>query len=206
MQNAEMYRRFNTICALSIAEGMDLKMSLKEHKIAIFCAGFFIIMFVWLVVVASTLSAFSLIRTALLIFLSYIAMVFDINTKRIPNMLVIVMIAVWLMLIVPMLFLDIENGIRLLADSLYGLMIGGGLFLLVYLLSRKGMGGGDVKFMAAAGLYLGFAETVPVILYGTVLAAVVGLVLILLKKINRKDAMPLAPFLFIGIMITVFTK
>jgi len=181
-------------------------MSLKEHKIAIFCAGFFIIIFVWLVVVASTLTAFSLIRTALLILLSYIAMVFDINTKRIPNMLVIIMIAVWLMLIVPVLFLDIENGIRLLADSLYGLMIGGGLFLLVYLLSRKGLGGGDVKFMAAAGLYLGFAETVPVILYGTVLAAVVGLVLILLKKINRKDAMPLAPFLFIGIMITVFTK
>ena len=197
---------FIAVCALSISKGMDYIMSLKEHKIAIFCAGFFIIMFVWLVVVASTLSAFSLIRTALLIFLSYIAMVFDINTKRIPNMLVIVMIAVWLMLIVPMLFLDIENGIRLLADSLYGLMIGGGLFLLVYLLSRKGLGGGDVKFMAAAGLYLGFAETVPVILYGTVLAAVVGLVLILLKKINRKDAMPLAPFLFIGIMITVFTK
>ena len=189
-----------------IGERMDFKMGLKEHKIAIFCTGFFIIMFVWLVVAASALSAFSLIRSAILILLSYIAMVFDINTKRIPNMLVLIMIAGWLMLMLPMLFIDTENGIRLLADSLYGLMIGGGLFLLVYLLSRKSLGGGDVKFMAAAGLYLGFAGTVPVILYGTVLAAVVGLVLILLKKIDRKDAMPLAPFLFIGIMITVFTK
>jgi len=60
--------------------------------------------------------------------------------------------------------------------------------------------------MAAAGLYLGFSETVPAILYGTVLAALVGLVLILLKKIGRKDTMPLAPFLFAGIIITVFTK
>ena len=191
---------------VSILKGADFKMSLKEHKTAIFCAGFFIIMFVWLVVAASSLSAFSLIRSALLILLSYIAMVFDINTKRIPNMLVLIMIAGWLMLMLPMIFIDTENGIKLLADSLYGLMIGGGLFLLVYLLSRKGLGGGDVKFMAAAGLYLGFAGTVPVILYGTVLAAVVGLVLILLKKINRKDAMPLAPFLFIGIMITIFTN
>ena len=181
-------------------------MSLKEHKVAIFCAGFFIIMFVWLVVAASTLSAFSLIRSALLILLSYIAMIFDINTKRIPNMLVIIMITGWLMLMLPMLFIDTENGIKLLLDSLYGLMMGGGLFMLVYLLSRKGLGGGDVKFMAAAGLYLGFAETIPAILYGTILAAVVGLALILLKKINRKDAMPLAPFLFIGIMITAFTK
>jgi len=103
------------------------------------------------------------------------------------------------------MFIDTENGIRLLADSMYGLLIGGGIFLLVYLISRKGLGGGDVKFMAAAGLYLGFAETLPVILYGTVIAAFVGLVLIFIKKIGRKDTMPLVPFLFAGIIITVFT-
>jgi prepilin signal peptidase PulO-like enzyme (type II secretory pathway) len=66
------------------------------------------------------------------------------------------------------------------------------------------LGGGDVKFMSVAGLYLGFSGTIPVILFGTVIAALTGLVLILLKKINRKDSIPLAPFLFIGIIITVF--
>ena len=181
-------------------------MNLKEHKTTIFCAGFVIIIFVWFIVLARELSTFSMIRSALLIILSYIAMVFDINTKRIPNTLVLVMIAGWLLILLPVVFFDTENGIVLLTDSLYGLLSGGGLFLLVYLISRKGLGGGDVKFMAAAGLYLGFSETIPAILYGTVLATIVGLTLILSKKIGRKDTMPLAPFLFVGIMITIFTK
>jgi len=183
-----------------------VKMDLKNRKIAIYCIGFLIIMSVWLVVFADRSSAFSLVRSALLIILSYIAMVFDINTKRIPNTLVLVMIAGWLLILLPVVFFDTENGIVLLTDSLYGLLSGGGLFLLVYLISRKGLGGGDVKFMAAAGLYLGFSETIPAILYGTVLATIVGLTLILSKKIGRKDTMPLAPFLFVGIMITIFTK
>jgi len=179
-------------------------MILKERKVALYCAGFVIIIFVWLVAFTGELSAFSMIRYALLIIFGYIAMALDINTKQIPNKLVLIMVTGWLLLIIPMIFLDIENGILLLADSVYGLLTGGGLFLLVYLISKKGLGGGDVKFMAAAGLYLGFSETIPVILYGTVLAAIAGFILILLKKIGRKDTMPLAPFLFIGIMIIVF--
>jgi len=180
-------------------------MKIGEQKITIYCAGFVIIMFVWLVVCAGELSALSILRFSLLIMLSYIAMAFDINTKRIPNELVLLMIAGWLILIVPAIIFDTRNGIRLLTDSIYGLIVGGGLFLLVYLISRKGLGGGDVKFMAAAGLYLGISKTIPAIFYGTILAAIVGFVLILLKKIGRKDSIPLVPFLFIGIMITVFT-
>ena len=179
-------------------------MILKEHKTAIYCAGLLIILSVWVILFAGALSAFSLIRTALLLILSYIAMVIDIKTKQIPNTLILVMIAGWLFLITPMMFINTESGARILVDSIYGLLLGGGLFLSVYLLSRKGLGGGDVKFMSAAGLYLGFSGTIPVILFGTVLAALTGLVLILLKKINRKDSIPLAPFLFIGIIITVF--
>ena len=177
----------------------------KERKIAAFSAGFIIIFFLWLIMFSWELSAFSLLRYALLIILGYVAMVFDINTRRIPNMLVIIMLFGWLILIVPLIFYDTENGLRLLADSIYGLLIGGGLFLLIYIISRKGLGGGDVKFMAVAGLYLGFAGTVPSILYGTVLAAITGFILISIKKIGRKDTMPLVPFLFAGIMITMFT-
>ena len=59
------------------------------------------------------------------------------------------------------------------------------------------LGGGDVKFVAAAGLFLGFARIIPATLYGTILAALTGLALIALKKIGRKDKMPLAPFLYI---------
>jgi len=184
---------------------MIIKNVKENRKVALYCAGLLIIMSVWFVMRATELSALSLLKPALLIIFSYIAMVMDILTKKIPNKLVLVMFVVWLLLILPLTLYDTEIGIRVLTDSLLGLLAGGGLFLLVYLINRKGLGGGDVKFMATVGLYLGFANILPAILYGTVLAALFGAVLLLLKKIGSKDTMPLAPFMFVGIMITLFT-
>jgi len=104
----------------------------------------------------------------------------------------------------PKLVVDTEIAVELLLNALLGFAVGGGLFLIVYFISRKGLGGGDVKFMAAAGLYIGFSGTMTAMLCGTILAALTGLTLILAKKIGRKDQMPLAPFIYIGILIAVF--
>ena len=147
---------------------------------------------------------FVLLWNELIIIFGYIAAVFDIKTRRISNKLILTMLAVWVITLTPKLFLDTEAAVALLTDSALGLAISGGLFLLVYLISKKGLGGGDVKFMAAAGLYLGFSGSVPAILFGTVLAALTGISLILFKKIGRKDPIPLAPFLYTGILITLF--
>jgi prepilin signal peptidase PulO-like enzyme (type II secretory pathway) len=175
-------------------------------KTLLICAGIIFIISVWLIIYAGKLDAFLMLQLASIIVFGYIAMVFDLETKLIPNGLIMTMLSVWVFTMTLQLFVDTEAAVRLLRDSVLGFAIGGGLFLLVYIISRKGLGGGDVKFMAAAGLYLGFWGTIPVILYGTVIAAITGGVLIFLKKINRKDAIPLAPFLFIGIVITVFTQ
>jgi len=177
----------------------------KEYMLAITIAAFTIILFLWLVLCAGKLTTFFILRTIMLITFSFMAMLVDIRKRCIPNKLVLGMFTGWLLLTAPKLFLDTQAGIPILTDSVIGLLIGGGVFLSVYLLSRRGLGGGDVKFMATAGLYLGFAGTLPAILYGTVLAALSGLILIALKRIKRKDTIPLAPFLFAGIMITVFT-
>jgi len=177
----------------------------KDRKVVLYGAGLIIVMSIWIAMRAGELSALSLLKLALLIIFSYIAMIIDVRTRQIPNKLVFMMFVVWLLLIMPLTLYGTQVGIRALTDSLLGLITGGGLFLLVYLISRKGLGGGDVKFMATVGLYLGFANTLPAILYGTVLAAIFGLVLLLLKKIRSKDTMPLAPFMFVGIMITIFT-
>jgi prepilin signal peptidase PulO-like enzyme (type II secretory pathway) len=44
----------------------------------------------------------------------------------------------------------------------------------------------------------------PVILYASILAALTGIALIITKRIKRKDAMPLAPFLYLGILAAVY--
>ena len=168
--------------------------------------GIPVIMVALLVIYTGKADVFTLLQKELIIVFGYIAAINDLKTMRIQNGFILLMIAAWAIIMAPMLFLNTDAAISLLKDSAFGAAIGGGLFLFTYLISRKGLGGGDVKLMACTGLYLGFTGTVTVMLFGTVLAALTGLVLILLKKIGRKDKIPLAPFLYIGILITAFLR
>ena len=150
--------------------------------------------------------AFILLRYELLVVAGYIAAVLDLKTRRIPNKLLSALLVLLMLIMALKVLFDTDIAINMLLDCVLGCAAGGGLFLLVFLISRKGLGGGDVKFMAAAGAYLGFGGILPAILLGSVLAALTGGALILLKKIGRKDVIPLVPFLYIGILITVFTQ
>lgn len=139
-----------------------------------------------------------------LLALGYLAALDDLREKRISNRLVAAMLGVWILILVPQLFLRTEYGLWLLVNGLIGFLLAGVLFLVVYLISRGGLGGGDVKLMAVSGLYLG-VDVLPTMLYGSVLSAAVGLCLLLAKKLGRRDAMPLAPFLYIGMLAVIFT-
>jgi len=178
----------------------------EKTKLAIPYAGLPVILAAMLVLRGGNTDAFILLLRGMIIIFGYIASIFDLKSKRIPNGLVLGMLGSWVLVITPKLFIDTGNAISLIVDCILGFVVGGGLFLLVYLISRKGLGGGDVKFMAAAGLYLGYGGTIPAMLFGTIIAALVGLALIALKKITRKDKMPLAQFLYVGILITVFLQ
>jgi len=178
----------------------------NRAKAALPYAGLPAILAAALILRAGNTEAFILLRLGLIVIFGYIASILDWKAKRIPNGLVLAMLAAWVLVMTPKLFLDTETAVTLLVDSALGLAAGGGMFLLVYLISRKGLGGGDVKFMAAAGLYLGYGGAIPAMLYGTILAALVGLTLIALKKIGRKDMIPLAPFLYAGILAVIFIQ
>lgn len=133
----------------------------------------------------------------------YAASVIDVTTKRVPNYYLLLMLAFWACISVPQLFLRIEWAVEYFTQSLIGLLLGGGLFLLTYWISRKGLGGADVKFMGIAGLYLGGWSVLPAMLIGSILTAVTALTLMVLRKIGRKDTIPMLPFLSIGIYLAM---
>ena len=133
----------------------------------------------------------------------YAAALTDLLERRVPNRLTAALALAWLLLLSPLALYDTE---RAALNGLVGLAIAAVVMLAVYFVSRKGLGGGDVKLMCAAGLYLGYDGTLTALLYGSVLAAVTALALILTKKISAKDAIPLAPFLYAGILFTEFIR
>ncbi len=145
-----------------------------------------------------------ILRFEVLIVFGYVISVGDLKEKRIPNMTVLLMLAAWVMISIPQIFQDLAEGLELLIASGLGAVAAMSVFLMVYFLSKKGLGGGDVKFMTVAGLYLGIGGVMPSMLIGTLLASVVGLLLIACKRIGKKDSLPLAPFLYVGMLVTIF--
>lgn len=146
-----------------------------------------------------------LLRELVLIF-GYIASVMDIRDHRVPNKLVIALLGAWFAVMIPQLFYRTGEALAMLLDAALGFAVSGGLLLLVYFISRKGLGGGDVKLMAVMSLYFGLSNIMSVMLIGSVIAALTGLAMILLKKIGPKDSIPLVPFLFVGMVITVLCR
>lgn len=136
----------------------------------------------------------------------YVAAIQDMKEKRVPNRLVTAMLGSWVLVMMPSLFMRTEEILFLLFSGVVGFLLAGFIFLTVYLVSRKGLGGGDVKLMAVSGLYLGFNGVLPAMLYGSVLAALVSLALIVMKKITPKDSIPLVPFLYVGMMLTILIR
>ena len=89
-------------------------------------------------------------------------------------------------------------------NALYGMALGGGLFYVVALVSRGGMGGGDIKLIAMFGAFLGWKNCLVTIFCGVLLGSLVGVTLLVLQRKGRKDPIPFGPFLFIGALISLF--
>lgn len=105
-------------------------------------------------------------------------------------------------------FIGALGGIRVLLDLshwyLYGIgmLTVSGLFLLVYLITRgKGIGGGDIKLMAAAGLLLGWKQILLALAIGSVAGSVIHISLMKLKGKSRMLAF--GPYLAVGIFFAM---
>ncbi len=89
-------------------------------------------------------------------------------------------------------------------NSFIGLLLGGGLFYIIAIVSRGGMGGGDIKMMAMVGAFMGWKAVLLVTFIGSLLGSIMGIFLMLLKGKDRKTKVPFGPFLAIGSIITLF--
>ena len=82
-----------------------------------------------------------------------------------------------------------------------GMLLGFLIFLLARIFSRKSVGMGDVKLAAVLGWYLGGSLIWFDIVVSLSLAALYSIVQLILKKLNMKDSIPLAPFFSVGTIL-----
>ncbi len=91
-----------------------------------------------------------------------------------------------------------------LKGALIGLAVCGGVFLLIALVSKGGMGLGDVKLAASFGANLGWKVGITALFVSVFLGATVGIILMVLRIKGRKDKIPFGPFMVMGAYICVF--
>jgi len=95
----------------------------------------------------------------------------------------------------------------LLSPGILSAIAGGGLgfilLLLVAVISRGGMGYGDVKLAALMGLAIGFPLVMFSLVFGAILGGIIGAALLVSKKRSRRDTIPFGPFLALAAMITM---
>jgi len=77
-------------------------------------------------------------------------------------------------------------------------------FLLVFLITPRGMGLGDVKLAGLIGLVAGWPMVVVALLIGILLGGLLAIVLLAFRLKGRKDAIPYGTFLAIGPIFALF--
>jgi leader peptidase (prepilin peptidase) / N-methyltransferase len=134
---------------------------------------------------------------ALVTFLVPIAVI-DLDVKRIPNALT-----------APAAVLALVLGLALDPSFVPEQLIAGAaalaFFLLPALLSKKGMGMGDVKLAGVLGLYLG-RDVAPALMIALVLGVVVGVAIVAKAGVTegRRVKVPFGPFMAAGALIAFF--
>ena len=81
-----------------------------------------------------------------------------------------------------------------LTDRLIAAAAGGAAFLVLAILSRGALGGGDVKLIASLGLWLGTESLLFVTMAGIIFGGLSALLLMLLRLKKRKSAFAYGPY------------
>lgn len=90
-----------------------------------------------------------------------------------------------------------------LQRALWGALAGFAFFLVAALLVPGGLGGGDVKLAGFLGLATGFPAVLTALITGVILGGVATGLLLVMRRIGRRDYIPYGPFLLAGAVLAL---
>jgi prepilin signal peptidase PulO-like enzyme (type II secretory pathway) len=135
----------------------------------------------------------------LIVSLLILIFVYDLKHFIIPDT------AVFSIITITFLYNLIFNSQFLVYNSVLTAIVVSLSFLTIFALSKgRWMGFGDVKLVFFIGLFLGFPLTLVALFFSFLIGAIIGIILILLKKKGLKSEVPFGPFLIIGTYIGLF--
>ncbi|RCH59645.1 prepilin peptidase [Streptomyces sp. SDr-06] len=144
-----------------------------------------------------------LLTTPILVLLAWI----DATVHRLPDLLTLPLAPATLLLLGAAALCPNANGTW--PTALCGTLVLGGGYLVLFLISPRSLGFGDVKLALPLGAILGWNGWHTLALgaiAGPLLAATYSLGLLALRKAHPKTAIPYGPFLITGTLTTLLTR
>lgn len=126
----------------------------------------------------------------------------DMDHQIIPNKLILIVFLLDIAYKIIRYFL-LNESINIL-NYLSGLAIGAILFILIFIFSKGGIGGGDIKLIGVLGFILGMPLIFLNMFLSFVLGGIISIFLLIIKIKSRKDPIAFGPFLVIGFLISLF--
>ena len=147
---------------------------------------------------------FSLLALAALIFVwaLIVLAVIDLDTQLLPDDITLPLL--WLGILI-----NLNNGFTDIHGAVIGAVVGYLSLWSTYwcfklITGKEGMGYGDFKLLAAIGAWLGWGMLPIVIVFSSLMGAVVGIGLIMSARHNKNMPIPFGPYLVSGALIALF--
>ncbi len=139
------------------------------------------------------------------------AFVIDLKLQIIPNRLTLTIFEVGLVFTFLTTLLNINGGIDLFIDSILGMLVGGGIFLIITLIGgaiagKEAMGFGDVKLMGALGLFFGWRNIILISVMSFLFAAIVSIIILISRKKKFSEYIPFGPFIVVAAIIPMYVS
>lgn len=157
-------------------------------------------------IVTAALFAFAYVKLGfsleLAVALVFISLLVIINVSDIAYMLIPDKI---LLFFLPLLVIGrIFSPLDPIWDALIGAIVGFGLLFLIAVVSKGGMGGGDIKLFFLIGLVLGAIPTLLTLFLASVIGMIVGIIVLKINGKGRKTPVPFGPSIAIAAIIVYF--
>lgn len=147
----------------------------------------------------------NLIKYVLLTPMLLSTFVIDYKKQIIPNRLNLAMFEIGAIIT----FIYGFSNVAITIDMLLGMITGVAIFAIIALIGglfygKDAMGLGDIKFIGALGLYVGFTNIITISMMAFLIGAILGVILIIFKRKKSDEYMSFGPFIVIATFISIF--
>lgn len=135
----------------------------------------------------------------------FLLTIIDIKKQVIPNIIVFILLVFVIVFDLIQVFILYKGDLNFGVSFIIGGILAFVIFLVSSVISRGGVGAGDIKLLTVIGLATGYG-IINIMFYTLIVMFLYSIIMLLLKRVKLRDHVPMVPFIYIGILLFFITS